>query len=207
MGNYVFTHERADRRRHGATPPTRRSDHDLGGNIIPALVERGEAHVYDFAHNEVPGASERDRGYWRDVGTLDAYYDAHMDLISVDPMFNLYNQEWPILTWPEPLPPAKFVFEEDGRAGHGARLDGLRRRRRLGRRPCAARSSRRACTCTPTREVEGSVLMHGVDVGRGAVVRNAIVDKNVRIARGRADRRRPRGRPRALHRLRGRRSS
>ena len=81
------------------------------------LVERGEAYVYDFANNEVPGDNERDRGYWRDVGTLDAYYDAHMDLISVDPAFNLYNEHWPILSWPEPLPPAKFVFEEEGRTG------------------------------------------------------------------------------------------
>ena len=73
--------------------------------------------MYDFATNEVPGATERDRGYWRDVGTLDAYYDAHMDLISVSPIFNLYNHEWPIHTWPDPLPPAKFVFDEDGRRG------------------------------------------------------------------------------------------
>ena len=76
--------------------------------------------MYDFSRNEVPGATERDRGYWRDVGTLDAYYDAHMDLISVDPMFNLYNREWPILTWLEPLPPAKFVFDER-RAGAATR--------------------------------------------------------------------------------------
>ena len=93
---------------------------------------------------------ERDRGYWRDVGTLDAFYDAHMDLISVHPIFNLYNHEWPILTWPDPLPPAKFVFDEDGAPRAGARLDGLRRRRHLRRRPCGARCSRRACTCTPT---------------------------------------------------------
>ena len=60
----------------------------------------------------MPGATDRDRSYWRDVGTLDAYYDAHMDIVSVDPIFNLYNSEWPILTWLEALPPAKFVFEE-----------------------------------------------------------------------------------------------
>ena len=81
-----------------ADAPTRRSSHDIGGNIIPALVERGEAQVYDFTANDVPGATDRERGYWRDVGTLDAYYDAHMDLVSVDPVFNLYNREWPILT-------------------------------------------------------------------------------------------------------------
>ena len=89
--------------------------------------------MWDFANSKIPGASERDLAYWRDVGTLDAYYDAHMDLISVDPMFNLYNEDWPILTWPEQLPPAKFVFEEDGSRRRGDELDGLRRRRRLGR--------------------------------------------------------------------------
>jgi glucose-1-phosphate adenylyltransferase len=89
----------------------------MGGNIIPMLVGSGTAHVYDFTTNEVPGATERDRGYWRDVGTLDAFYDAHMDLISVHPIFNLYNLEWPILTQHEPLPPAKFVFADDGRTG------------------------------------------------------------------------------------------
>ena len=84
----------------------------------PALRRDRRAEVYDFARNEVPGTNERERGYWRDVGTLDAFYDAHMDLISVDPVFNLYNRQWPILTWPDPLPPAKFVFELDGRVGH-----------------------------------------------------------------------------------------
>ena len=66
----------------------------------------------------MPGATPRDRGYWRDVGTLDAFWEAHMDLISVDPVFNLYNREWPILTWHEPLPPAKFVFADEDRMGH-----------------------------------------------------------------------------------------
>ena len=94
------------------------SAHDLGGSILPDMVRRGEAAVYDFTTNVVPGETERDRGYWRDVGTIDAYYDAHMDLVSVHPIFNLYNLEWPILTLPEPLPPAKFVFEDPGRTGH-----------------------------------------------------------------------------------------
>src|SRR4029079_772621 len=93
------------------------SPHDLGGNIIPYMVARNDAAVYDFAANEVPGATERDRGYWRDVGTLDAYFDAHMDLISVHPIFNMYNHDWPIHTWPGITQPAKFVFDEDGRRG------------------------------------------------------------------------------------------
>jgi glucose-1-phosphate adenylyltransferase len=182
MGNYVFQTETlieavsVDAR-------DERSKHDLGGNIIPLLVERGEAEVYDFADNLVPGVTDRDRGYWRDVGTLDAYYDAHMDLISVHPVFNLYNQRWPILTWHEPLPPAKFVFEGEGRTGHA--LDSM---------ICAGvvlsgGTVRRSIVSPGVRVhsgalVEGSVLMHGVDVGGRAVVRNAIVDKNVVVPEG-----------------------
>jgi glucose-1-phosphate adenylyltransferase len=183
MGNYVFSADALidivtrDAEDEG-------SNHDMGGSIVPALVESGAAHVYDFSQNEVPGASEVERGYWRDVGTLDAFYDAHMDLISVEPEFNLYNREWPILTWPDPLPPAKFVFDDDdGRRGMA--LDSM---------VCAgvviSGATVRRSVLSPGAhlhsyaEVEDSVLMQGVDVGQRAVVRRAIVDKNVRIARG-----------------------
>ena len=148
MGNYVFTTEALmDVVTEDAKDET--SNHDIGGNLIPMLVARGEARVYDFAANHVPGATDRDSGYWRDVGTLDAYYDAHMDLISVTPIFNLYNLQWPILTWLDPLPPAKFVFDEDGRRA-------TRSTRWCARGSCCpaasrgARSCRRASTCTPT---------------------------------------------------------
>jgi glucose-1-phosphate adenylyltransferase len=183
MGNYIFSAEALidivtrDAEDDG-------SKHDMGGSIVPALVESGAAHVYDFSRNEVPGASEVERGYWRDVGTLDAFYDAHMDLISVEPEFNLYNRAWPILTWPDPLPPAKFVFDdEDGRRGMA--LDSM---------VCAgvviSGATVRRSVLSPGAhlhsyaEVEDSVLMQGVDVGQHAVVRRAIVDKNVRIAPG-----------------------
>jgi glucose-1-phosphate adenylyltransferase len=182
MGNYVFTAQALiDAVTTDAQDETSR--HDIGGDLIPMLVERGEARVYDFATNEVPGATERDRGYWRDVGTLDAYYDAHMDLISVTPIFNLYNQEWPIHTFPDPLPPAKFVFDEDGRRGHA--LDSM---------VCAgvvlSGGVARRSVLSPGvhlhsyAEVEDSILMNGADVGRNAVVRRAILDKDVRIAPG-----------------------
>jgi glucose-1-phosphate adenylyltransferase len=159
------------------------SRHDLGGNIIPMLVARGEAHVYDFLSNEVPGAMDEERGYWRDVGTLDAYYDAHMDLVSTLPVFNLYNQEWPIHSWPEPLPPAKFVVEEEGRTGQaissmvcaGVIVSGGRVRRSVLSPGVHVHSY---------AEVDRSVLLHGVEVGRHAVVRNAILDKNVQVAEG-----------------------
>jgi glucose-1-phosphate adenylyltransferase len=182
MGNYVFTTRvLLDAVAKDAKDDS--SNHDIGGNLIPALVASGEAQVYDFTGNDVPGATERDRGYWRDVGTLDAFYDAHMDLISVDPIFNLYNRQWPILTWPEPLPPAKFVFEEEGRTGRA--MDSM---------VCAGvvvsgGTVRRSILSPGVRvhshsEVEASVLMHGVHVGRNAIVRNAILDKNVRVEAG-----------------------
>jgi len=182
MGNYVFT-ARTLVEAVSMDAADESSGHDLGGDLIPRLVEQGEASVYDFARNQVPGATDRDRGYWRDVGTLDAYYDASMDLVSVHPVFNLYNREWPILTWSEPLPPAKFVFDDSDRTGHA--LDSM---------VCAGvvvagGTVRRSILSPGVRvrsyaQVEGSVLMHGVEVGRHAVVRRAIVDKNVRIPEG-----------------------
>ena len=80
------------------------SRHDMGGDIIPGFVSRGDGQVYDFTANEVPGSTERDKAYWRDVGTLDAYHESHMDLVSVDPVFNLYNMDWPIWTYPVQMP-------------------------------------------------------------------------------------------------------
>ncbi len=182
MGNYVFTTEALI----DAVTRDARNDasrHDLGGDIIPMLVERGEAYVYDFTQNEVPGDNERDRGYWRDVGTLDAYHDAHMDLTSVIPAFSLYNARWPILSWPDPLPPAKFVFEEEGRTGvavdslvcAGVIVSGGRVRRSILSPGVRVHSY---------AEVDSSVLLHGVAIGRNAVVRNAILDKHVQIGEG-----------------------
>jgi glucose-1-phosphate adenylyltransferase len=182
MGNYVFT-TRTLIEAVTLDAADQNSAHDIGGNIIPMLTEREEAQVYDFATNDVPGASDRDRHYWRDVGTLDTYYDAHMDLVSVHPVFNLYNSEWPIFTWHESLPPAKFVFEDPDRTGHA--VDSL---------VCegvviSGGTARRSILSPGVRIhshalVENSVLMHGVDVGRHAVVRNAIVDKNVLVPDG-----------------------
>ena len=182
MGNYVFS---ADVLVDAVSADAEADDsaHDMGGNIVPMLVNSGEAHVYDFTRNEVPGATDRDRGYWRDVGTLDAFYDAHMDLISVHPVFNLYNMEWPILTLPEPLPPAKFVFDEEARTGRA--LDSM---------VCSgvviSGGTVRRSVLSPRvhvhsyAEVEASVLLPGVEVGRRAVVRNAILDKEVVVEPG-----------------------
>jgi glucose-1-phosphate adenylyltransferase len=182
MGNYLFTTEALiDAVCDDAEASA--SSHDMGGNIVPMLVDSGAAHVYDFSLNHVPGESERDHGYWRDVGTLDAFHEAHMDLISIHPVFNLYNMEWPILTWQEPLPPAKFVFDQDGRRGEA--LDSM---------VCAgvviSGATARRSVLSPGVHlhsysvVEDSVVMSGVEVGRSAVVRRAILDKNVRVEPG-----------------------
>lgn len=182
MGNYVFTAETLiDALTEDARDET--SLHDIGGNLIPQLVARSEACVYDFFGNVVPGTAERDHGYWRDVGTLDAFYDAHMDLVSVHPVFNLYNQEWPIYSFYGPLPPAKFVFDEDGRRGQA--LDSM-----VSPGVIVSGGTVRKSVLSPGVRVgagalvEGCVLMDGVEVGDGAVVRRAIIDKQVIIPPG-----------------------
>jgi glucose-1-phosphate adenylyltransferase len=182
MGNYVFS---ADvlRRIVAEDAQDDMSRHDVGGDLIPMLVERGEAQVYDFGANDVPGATPRDHGYWRDVGTLDAFWEAHMDLISIEPVFNLYNREWPILTWQEPLPPAKFVFADEERMGHA--LDSM---------VCAgvviSGATVKRSVLSPGvhvhsyAEVDDSILFPDADVARSAVVRRAILDKDVCVLEG-----------------------
>jgi glucose-1-phosphate adenylyltransferase len=182
MGNYVFTSQvLIDALTQDAKDPT--SKHDMGGNIIPMLVERGEANVYDFRDNEVPGSTDRDRGYWRDVGTLDSFYEAHMDMIAIHPVFNLYNYEWPIYTDYRPWPPAKFVHgwqERVGRAVGSMVSPGVVISGSLVENSIVAPNVH----VHSWAHVEGSVLMEGVDIGRHAVVRNAILDKNVRVPEG-----------------------
>jgi glucose-1-phosphate adenylyltransferase len=174
MGNYVFsTDVLLEALRADAVDPG--SVHDMGGNIIPMLTEQGRAFVYDLSSNIVPGATDRDSGYWRDVGSLDSYHDAHMDLVSVHPVFNLYNRRWPILSNIPPLPPAKFV--EGGNAhesmvGAGSIISGGHVRTSVIATSVSIESG---------SYVEGSVIMPGVRIGRNAVVRGAILDKNVVI--------------------------
>ncbi|KOX12222.1 MULTISPECIES: glucose-1-phosphate adenylyltransferase [Micromonospora] len=182
MGNYVFTTralcEAVERDAEDKT-----SKHDMGGSIIPMLVERGEANVYDFRDNEVPGSTDRDRGYWRDVGTLDSFYDAHMDLINVHPVFNMYNFDWPIYTEQLPWPPAKFVHqwgERVGRAVGSMVSPGVVISGSLVENSIVSPKVR----VHSWAHVEGSVLMEGVEIGRHAVVRRAILDKNVFVPEG-----------------------
>jgi glucose-1-phosphate adenylyltransferase len=182
MGNYVFDADalveavRRDASEIG-------SKHDMGGDIVPSFVRRQQAGVYDFKDNDVPGSTDRDRGYWRDVGTLGSYYAAHMDVVSPLPVFNLYNFEWPIYTSYGPQPPAKLV---QGSAGEKPRADEAV----LSPGVVVTGGKVKRSVLSPAvrieagAEVTGSVLMNGVYVGPGAIVRNAILDKNVVVPAG-----------------------
>ena len=182
MGIYVFSADvLVDALREDAADDASR--HDMGGDIVPLLVRHGAAHVYDFLDNSVPGADPRDIGYWRDVGTLDSYFDAHMDLCAVHPVFNLYNDKWPILTHVPSQPPAKFVHESGDRVGHAINSvvsNGVIVSGGLVRQSVLSPGVR----VNSWARVERAVLMHNTRIGRHAVVENAILDKNVDVPEG-----------------------
>jgi glucose-1-phosphate adenylyltransferase len=177
MGNYVFTADAlVEALAKDAEDP--QSRHDMGGDIIPMMVRKGSAGVYDFKRNLVAGATDKDRDYWRDVGTLESYHEAHMDIVSVEPTFNLYNSEWPIFTGQIQRPGAKFV--EDAVADEaivcaGSIVSGARVKSSvIGNNVYVATGA----------EIERSVVMDNVKIGPGALVRNAILDKNVIVPDG-----------------------
>ena len=177
MGNYVID---ADALVKAVTVDAEdvNSRHDMGGDIVPWFVERGTAGVYDFIRNDVPGSTPRDRDYWRDVGTIDAFYEANIDLIAVEPVFNLYNDEWPLHTGYTGLPPAKFVHAGAGRLGHAA--DSI-----VSPGVVVSGATVSGSVLSPGirlhswAQVTDSVLMDGVQVSRYAQVHRAILDKNV----------------------------
>ena len=177
MGNYVFNTE-ALIAAVEADGEVASSGHDMGGDIIPYFVNRGEAGYYDMKHNDVPGSSPRDRSYWRDVGTIDSYFDAHMDLIATLPIFNLYNTVWPIRTQNVNMPPAKFVRDAVGRIGNtidsivsaGSVLSGTHLERSVVSVGTVAAGG---------STITDSVLLDQVQVGLGARVHRAVLDKNV----------------------------
>ena len=182
MGNYIFDADAliAAVEEDGELAT---SGHDMGGDIIPYFVNRGEAAVYDFKRNDVPGSTDRDRDYWRDVGTIDSFFDAHMDLISTLPIFNLYNTDWPIHSQAVNSPPAKFVRDGVGRMGNaidsivslGSVLSGTHLERSVvGPWTLSAGGA----------TITDSVLFDHVDVGAGARVHRAILDKNVVLEPG-----------------------
>jgi glucose-1-phosphate adenylyltransferase len=182
MGNYVFsTDVLVDALRKDAVDDTSR--HDMGRDIIPMLVRERLAEVYDFLENEVPGAESRDAGYWRDVGTLDSYFEAHMDLCAVHPVFNLYNERWPILTQVPSQPPAKFVHDSGDRVGRAINSvvsNGVVVSGGLVRDSVLSPGVR----VNSWARVERAVLLHNTRIGRHAVVENAILDKNVEVPEG-----------------------
>jgi glucose-1-phosphate adenylyltransferase len=182
MGNYIFNAqaliEAIERDAENET-----STHDMGGDIIPYFVNQGLAGAYDFTFNEIPGATPRDKSYWRDVGTLDSYYDAHMDLISTMPIFNLYNAEWPIFNQQINLPPAKFIHDSEGNQGRtndsivslGVVVSGAVVERSV-LSPNVRINSRSLVT--------DSVLLDSVQIGRDCTIRKAILDKDVVVTDG-----------------------
>jgi glucose-1-phosphate adenylyltransferase len=182
MGNYVFDREvLVEALRKDADDDA--SQHSIGGDIIPMLARERAAHVYDFLQNKVPGADGRELGYWREVGTLDSYFEAHMDLCAVHPVFNLYNDQWPILTHVPPQPPAKFVHNDGDRVGRAINSlvsNGVIISGGLVRNSVLSPGVRVDSWAT----VERSVLLHNARVGRHAVVQNAILDKNVLVTEG-----------------------
>ena len=177
MGNYVADADAlVEAVTKDAENPTSR--HDMGGDIVPWFVDRGEAGVYDFVENDVAGSTDRDRDYWRDVGTLDAYYEANMDLISVNPVFNLYNAKWPLFSGYQNLPPAKFVHAGPGRMGHAA--DSV-----VAPGVLVSGATVTGSVLSPHvylhswASVSDSVLLDEAEIGRHAQVHRAILDKNV----------------------------
>ena len=185
MGNYTFNTDTLIEELKKDAESDTQSQHDFGRNILPQMVGRKRIFVYDFATNRVEGAHEEAPAYWRDVGTIDSYWAANMDLVQVTPAFDLYNPRWPILTFSRPLAPAKFVFADEENARMGIATDSLVSE------GCIISGGRidRSVLGPQVRvnsfsHVEESILMNGVDVGRHARIRRAIVDKNVHIPPG-----------------------
>jgi glucose-1-phosphate adenylyltransferase len=181
MGNYLFNYDvlkevlEAD---HAADD----SGHDLGRDIFPRWYERKHIHAYNFLENRVPGTDDREKGYWRDVGTIASYWRASMDLVSVAPIFNLYNEAWPILTARLDLPPAKFVFADRESNRMGIATDSL-----VSPGSIISGGHIDRCVMSPRVRINSystvseSVLFDGVDIGRRCRIRRAIVDKEVKI--------------------------
>jgi glucose-1-phosphate adenylyltransferase len=184
MGNYVFN---TDALIDAVTRDGERTDsnHDMGGDIVPDFVARGDAGVYDLKNNTVPGSTDRDRYYWRDVGTIDSFFEAHQDLISTLPIFNLYNSEWPIFSQQLNSPPAKFV--RDAKGNLGQTIDSIVS---LGSLISGAHIERSVLGAWSKIEsgasVTDSVLFDRVIVGPDAVVKRAILDKEVIVEDGAA---------------------
>lgn len=180
MGNYVFS---TDVLINNVIKDSEEdTNHDFGKDILPCMIDKYNVCAYSFFENNIPGMTEQERGYWRDVGNIDAYWHANMDLVAVSPIFNLYNEDWPIRTYYHPLPPAKFVFagKEEGRVG--AATDSLVSEGCI----ISGGQVERSILSPRVRinsysNVTDSILMEGVDIGRHARIKRAIIDKFVRV--------------------------
>lgn len=188
MGNYIFnTRVLIDELLRDAEGKTG-SQHDFGRNVLPDMVGQRKLYAYDFMRNEIPGMDERERGYWRDVGTIQQYYLANMDLIQVVPVFNLYNPRWPLHTSMRSLPPAKFVFDEDG--PHGIRRVGFATNSLISEGAIISGGHVSESVLGPRVRVNSyahvhqSILHEGADIGRHCRISRAIIDKNVRVPAG-----------------------
>ncbi len=179
MGNYIFSTS-ALLRELERDAADENSSHDFGRDVLPSRLGRSAMYSYNFAENRIPGEPPGKPAYWRDVGTIEAYYEANMDLRAVDPALNLYNRQWPLRTASYATPPAKFVFDEEGRRGQaidsvvsgGSILSGgLVRNSVIGRNVRVHSGA----------VVEDSIIFDNCDIGRRARIRRAILDKNVRI--------------------------
>ena len=180
MGNYIFdTRVMIDVLQRNSL---RDSAHDFGREIIPEMYPRMKVFAYDFAKNYIPGEEGHNRGYWRDVGTVDAFFEASMDLVSVTPAFNLYNPLWPIVSAPMNLPPAKFVFADSKSQRIGIATDSL-----VSDGVIISGGTINRCVLHPRvrihsySDIDESILMDGVEIGRHSRIRRAIIDKGVKI--------------------------
>ncbi|MFN0164845.1 MAG: glucose-1-phosphate adenylyltransferase [Bryobacteraceae bacterium] len=179
MGNYVFS-TRVLLKELYSDAESRDSSHDFGRDILPSMVGQREMFAYDFTTNQIPGDQSGSAPYWRDVGTIDAYYEANLDLRAVTPALNLFNKQWPVRTVGYPDPPAKFTFDDENRRGQaidtivsgGCILSGGTVRNSVLARGVRVHSG---------ALVEDSIILDNCDVGRRARIRRAILDKNVRV--------------------------
>ena len=184
MGNYIFNRNILIKELE-QDAILQDSAHDFGKSILTKLHLHFRVSAYNFSTNMIPGAEDKERGYWRDVGTIDSYYQANMDLIAVDPVFNLYNYRWPLRTVHFDYPAAKFVFADFDKDRAGVATDSM-----ISEGCIISGGSVNRSILSPKvmihsySVVEDSILMHGVDIGRYAKVRNTIIDKGVKVPRG-----------------------
>jgi glucose-1-phosphate adenylyltransferase len=180
MGNYIFkANVMIDVLQRNAL---RNSGVDFGKEIIPEMYARSKVMAYDFATNYIPGEDAINQGYWRDVGTVDSYFAAALDLVAVTPLFNLYNPLWPMVSAPMHLPPAKFVFADSKSQRIGIATDSL-----VSDGTIISGGTINRCVLHPRvrihsyADVDESILMDGVEIGRHSKIRRTIIDKGVKI--------------------------